>query len=74
MLRPVEEIQVQTRQAAEDKVMRFIDDASRIDGATNTWVQNEHLPDWLVLNLKKSGYRVVKEDKSSNIIWGYGND
>ena len=74
MLRPVEEIQLQTRQAAEDTIMRFIDSASRIDGKTDTWVQNENLPDWLIIKLKESGYKVVQKDQSSNIIWGYGND
>ena len=74
MLRPVEEIQLQTRQAAEDTIMRFIDNASRIDGETDTWVQNKNLPDWLIIKLKESGYKVVQKDQSSQIIWGYGND
>ena len=73
MLRPVEEIQLQTRQAAEDTIMRFIDDASRIDGKTDTWIHNKNLPDWLIVKLKESGYKVVQEDPSSQIIWGYGD-
>ena len=74
MLSPVEAIQLQTRQAAEDTIMRFIDNASRIDGKTDIWVQNTNLPDWLIIKLKESGYKVVQEDQSSQIIWGYGND
>ena len=73
MLRPVEEIQLQTRQAAEDTVMRFIDNASHIDGKTDIWISNKNLPDWLIVKLKESGYKVVQKDPSSQIIWGYGD-
>ena len=73
MLRPVEEVQLQTRQAAEDTIMRFIDNASLIDGKTDIWINNKSLPDWLIVKLKESGYKVVQKDPSSQIIWGYGD-
>ena len=74
MLRPVEDIQVQTRQAVEDRIMREIDTASRIDCATEVWVNNSNLPDWLIINLKLAGYSVSTEYPASRISWGYGND
>ena len=73
MLRPVEDIQVQSRQAAEDRVMRWIDNASQIDCATEVWVNNNNLPDWLILKLKQTGYSVHKDHPSSMISWGYGD-
>ena len=74
MLRPVEDIQVQTRQAVEDRIMRCIDTASREDCATEVWVSNGSLPDWLILKLKQSGYSIFIDCPKSRISWGYGND
>ena len=74
MLRAVEEIQAQTRQAAEDRIMRYIDVASKQDCATEVWVNNINLPDWLILKLKKIGYSVHPDHPTSRISWGYGDD
>ena len=75
MLRPVEDIQRQTRQAVEDRVMGYIDTASNIDCSTEVYLLNNTVPDWLVLNLKRVGYSVQRfDDGKCRISWGYGND
>lgn len=73
MLRPVEEIQAQTRVAIEDHVMSQIDKVSREKG-TSVCIENSVCPDWLILKLKSYGYTVIKGLEESDIYWGVGND
>ena len=74
MLRPVEDIQLQTKQAAEDRVMRYIDDASRTDCKTEVRLFNDTVPEWLELKLRQSGYKTLREKDTCLILWGYGDD
>ena len=70
MLRSVEEIRTQTREAYEDFVMEKVDEASRAKKADVT-LDVSLIPNWLAKKLSSYGYRVhFTGDHNVNIYWG----
>lgn len=69
MLRTVEEIRNQTREAIEDDIMRQIEEASR-ERKLSIDVLAKDVPDWLVMRLGMYGYSITKDSSTYNIYWG----
>lgn len=71
MLRNVEEIQAQTREAIEDYLMMKIEDASKSRNIA-VKVSREDLPQWLKEKLKLYGYIVTRIDNEvEEVRWGF---
>ena len=70
MLREVEEIVNQTREAFEDEIMREVDKASR-ERKESIDVKTSTLPSWLAGRLKAYGYTLSRKDALyTTIFWG----
>ena len=70
MLRSVNEIREQVREAYEDDIMNRIDRASR-ERKESLTVKRDDVPAWLIADLRKYGFTLRNVDVSYvDIFWG----
>ena len=71
MIRPISEIQTQTRESIENFVREKIENASK-NRLREVTIDKSNIPKWLLTKLSSYGYQVEIDNSDCIIGWGHG--